>query len=190
MGAIAGKAVSQGLGPVLNPLDKAAKTGKTKPEPKVKDSANKKDWSDGDANRTKPAVSTASTGSSDGGFPVFGPATAGAGMPAASGGVTRQNRPSRSSVAPLGEESMSAPAVAPVPPPIPVHHASRAEVSAIQPGASRSDVMAKLGPPASLVTIPDEGHLVETFKYVSGNSWVGTVRLDNGSVVSVDSPQQ
>jgi hypothetical protein len=186
MGAIAGKAVTQGLGSIGNPLDKAAKTGKVKAEPK--NSAPRKDWSDGgDANRSK---TQATAGASDASFPVFGPATAGAGMPASVGGVTRRNRAVQPIATTLTDESTSAPLFAPVPPPIPVHRASREEVVAIQPGTARGEVIAKLGPPASMVTIPDEGHLLETFKYVSGSSWVGTVRLDNGAVVKVDSPQQ
>jgi hypothetical protein len=186
LGALAGKAVSDGLGATLTTVKKAAAD---KPVKVPKDSAKKKDWSDGDANRAKPPISTPSAGSSGSSFPVFGPATASAGMPASSGGVTRQNRPIRSNAASLEPESASAPAFVPVPAPI-VHHASREEVAAIQAGTPRSDVIAKLGPPASLVTIPDEGHLLETLKYVSANSWVGTVRIDNGSVVRVDSPQQ
>jgi hypothetical protein len=177
MGALAGKSVSQGLGAALTALDKAAaKTAKAKPaEPKTKEVTG------GESSSVKP-VST--TGTSAASFPAYGQATAGDGMPASSGGVTRQNRPV-AQYQPAAE-----PLAPPVPPPPPVHYTSREEVTAIQAGTSRGDVIAKLGPPASMVTIPDEGHLVETFKYISGNNWIGTVRLDNGSVVKVDSPQQ
>ena len=180
VGALAGKPLGQSLGKILGNVEKTtAKAAKAKPEvPKTKEAA------DGEASRSK-ATSAGSTSS----YPAFGPATASAGMPASSGGVTRQNRPSRTNTAALAEQSASDPLVAPVPPPIPVHHTSREEVVGIQPGTVRSDVLAKLGPPSSLVTIPDDGHLLEIMKYVSGNRWLGTVRLDNGSVVRVDSAQ-
>lgn len=165
-GALAGKPMSDSLGKIFGKVDQTtAKAAKPKP-----DAPKAKDVTGGEASRT---------------VPVFGAATASVGMPASSGGVTRQNRPIRLSAA----ESQAQPVVALVPAPIPVHHASQAEVLAIQTGTARNEVLAKLGPPASMVTIPDEGHMLEIFKYVSGSHWLGTVRLDNGAVVRVDSAQ-
>lgn len=186
MGALAGKSVSQGLGKVLNKVETTtAKAAKAKP-----DTSKTKESSPAAASRTTAStsgsISTPGSGGSSS-FQGYGSATSSEGMPASSGGVTRHNRPLRQ--APT-EEAASEGAVAPVPPPIPVHHASLEEVVAIQPGTTRRVVLAKLGPPASMVTIPDDGHLLETFKYVSGSNWIGTVRLDNGSVVKVDSAAQ
>jgi len=61
------------------------------------------------------------------------------------------------------------------------------EVAGIQVGASEQDVLAALGVPASRVTIPDDdGHLRESFQYWANGSQLGTIRLDNGSVISVE----
>ena len=60
------------------------------------------------------------------------------------------------------------------------------DVAKIEVGASGSDMRATLGQPASTVTIPgDGGHLLEICQYWANGGPVGTVRLDNGRVVSV-----
>jgi hypothetical protein len=175
MGALAGKPVGDSIGKIFGNVDKAAaKAAKAKPE-----TVKPREHAEDEANRSKGA--TAGFGSGFG----FGPATSGAGMPASGGGVTRQNRPAH----PTAESLVREPEAAPLPPPVPVHVTTQEEVSAIQAGTVRRDVLAKLGPAASMVTIPDEGHLLEIFKYTSGGRWLGTVRMDNGAVVSVDSAQ-
>jgi hypothetical protein len=69
----------------------------------------------------------------------------------------------------------------PAPPPPP----SPEDFAKLKEGSARQDVLAALGTPASHITIPDEGHLLETMTYYDGNRQIGTVRLDNGLVVSV-----
>ena len=64
------------------------------------------------------------------------------------------------------------------------------EFATIQLGASEQDVIAKLGQPESKVTIPDDGHLVQICQYWSKGKQIGTVRLDNGQVVNVESHTQ
>ena len=59
------------------------------------------------------------------------------------------------------------------------------ELAAIQVGASEHELVSALGPAESTVTIPDEGHLVQICQYWSRGKQLGTVRLDNGQVVSV-----
>ena len=81
----------------------------------------------------------------------------------------------------------AAPAPAPAPPAPPA--LSAAEVAAIPAGTTREDLFAKLGRPASRITIPEEGQLRETFHYLAGRELLGTVRLVNGAVVSVE-PQR
>jgi len=49
----------------------------------------------------------------------------------------------------------------------------------------KEDELASLGPAASRVTIPDEGHLREILTYSVNGQRLGTIRLDNGEVVSV-----
>jgi hypothetical protein len=171
MGALAGKPVGDSIGKIFGNVEKATtKAAKAKPE-----TVKPKEHAEDEANRSKGTTAGYGFG--------FGPATSGAGMPASGGGVTRQNRAAR----PTEESLVREPEAAPLPPPVPVHVTTQQEVSAIQAGTVRRDVLAKLGPASSMVTIPDEGHLLEIFKYTSGGRWLGTVRMDNGAVVSVDS---
>lgn len=61
------------------------------------------------------------------------------------------------------------------------------EVSGIQVGASEKDVLATLGVPASHVSVPDDdGHLRESLQYWANGSQLGTIRLDNGVVSTVE----
>jgi hypothetical protein len=53
-------------------------------------------------------------------------------------------------------------------------------------GASESELRMALGVPESKVSIPgDDGHLLEICQYWANGEQVGTVRLDNGRVVTV-----
>ena len=61
------------------------------------------------------------------------------------------------------------------------------ELASIQVGASEKELFTTLGQPESKVTIPDDGHLVEICQYWSKGKQLGTVRLDNGQVVNVES---
>jgi hypothetical protein len=180
MGALAGKPVGASIGKIFGNVDKATtKAAKAKPET-VKPNEHPED----EANRAKGTTGGGTTAGYGSGF-GFGPATPGAGMPASGGGVTRQNRTARAAA----ESPALEPEAAPLPPPVPVHVTTQEEVAAIQAGTVRRDVLAKLGPASSMVTIPDEGHLLEIYKYTSGGRWLGTVRMDNGAVVRVDSAQ-
>jgi hypothetical protein len=64
------------------------------------------------------------------------------------------------------------------------------ELASIQVGASEQDMISKLGQPESKVTIPDDGHMLQTCQYWSKGKQLGTVRLDNGQVVNVESRTQ
>jgi hypothetical protein len=60
------------------------------------------------------------------------------------------------------------------------------EVASIKVGATASELRAALGVPESRVSIPgDDGHLLEICQYWAKGEPVGTIRLDNGRVVSV-----
>lgn len=81
-----------------------------------------------------------------------------------------------------GTEAPIAPAVAE---PL-VKEPSVEEIAAIQVGATSNELQAALGAPESRVSIPDDdGHLREICQYWSKGQALGTVRLDNGRVVSV-----
>lgn len=76
-----------------------------------------------------------------------------------------------------------APVVAPPPPP-PPPQATPADLKKIAVGENRQDIL-KLGFPAIHITMYDNGHMLETFRFVSDSSDVGVVRLTDGTVSSV-----
>jgi hypothetical protein len=60
------------------------------------------------------------------------------------------------------------------------------DVASIKVGASASELRALLGAPESRVSIPgDDGHLLEICQYWAKGEPLGTIRLDNGRVISV-----
>jgi hypothetical protein len=79
------------------------------------------------------------------------------------------------------------PTVQAVPPGPPQKNLTGEEFTLIRVGSSEKEVLAVLGPPSSQIVVPDDdGHLRETFQYwVKGNP-MGTVRLDNGRVVQIE----
>ena len=77
---------------------------------------------------------------------------------------------------------MPAPIPPPPPPPPPV--ATAADLRAIVVGTHREDVL-KLGVPAARITMYDDGHLIEIFRYMARDINLGVVRLSDGTVASV-----
>src|SRR5262249_51208337 len=63
--------------------------------------------------------------------------------------------------------------------------ATRESLQGIAKGASRDEVLSA-GQPASRITMFDGGHLVEIYGYSNSERTLGTVRLSDGSVSSVD----
>ena len=72
--------------------------------------------------------------------------------------------------------------VAPPPPPPPV---TPEDLLALTVGQAREEVL-KLGQPASRITMFEDGHLLEIYRYMSGDITFGVVRLENGAVSQVD----
>ena len=70
--------------------------------------------------------------------------------------------------------------IAPPPPPV----ATAADLRTIVVGSRRSE-LAKLGLPAARITMYDDGHLIEVFRYMSNDTRIGVVRLSDGTVSSV-----
>jgi hypothetical protein len=68
----------------------------------------------------------------------------------------------------------------------PVKQPSIEDIAGVKVGASSSELRETLGAPESTVSIPgDDGHLLEIRQYWAKGEPVGTIRLDNGRVVSV-----
>jgi len=167
VGGVAGKKVSDGITSVLQKVDgvtsKAAKTAKA-PE----------------------AAVAKATGDSPKGSTV---------LQVGSGAVIKDH----SLVPPPPPVRRAAAAVPPPPPsPLPVAPALIQPVPVLPPppqvtpddlktlasGTARRDVL-KMGAPASRITMYDEGHLVEIYRYQSRDTTFGVVRLSDGSVSSV-----
>jgi hypothetical protein len=84
------------------------------------------------------------------------------------------------------------PAVAPPPPAVltpvfvpPPPPQATAEVLRTVAGGTPRDEVLKLGAPSSRVTMFDDGHLVEIYRYQSRDTTFGVVRLSDGSVSNV-----
>jgi hypothetical protein len=59
-----------------------------------------------------------------------------------------------------------------------------AELKDVEQGTSREDLL-KLGAPVSRITMFDDGHMLEIFRYASGDFTFGAVRLTDGVVTKV-----
>ena len=94
-----------------------------------------------------------------------------------------------SSTAPAAPAAETAPVVAV--PEVVVKEPTAEEFASVKVGATDKDMIALLGPPSSRLAIPDDdGHLRETCQYWSKGKPLGTIRLDNGQVVTVEASNQ
>jgi hypothetical protein len=73
--------------------------------------------------------------------------------------------------------------VAPTLPPPP--EMSPQNLKTVATGMSRADLL-RLGAPASKITMDEDGHTVEIYSYRQQGQKIGTVRLNNGAVASVE----
>jgi hypothetical protein len=56
----------------------------------------------------------------------------------------------------------------------------------IQTGASRADVFAKLGPPAYIIAIPDNGHYFQRCRFRFGAENVAAIEFRDGIASAID----
>ena len=84
-------------------------------------------------------------------------------------------------IAPPAPEVVLTPVLVLPPPP----QATPADLKTLASGSSREEVL-KLGMPSSRITMFDDGHLVEIFRYQTREATFGVVRLSDGSVSSVE----
>lgn len=82
---------------------------------------------------------------------------------------------------------VAAPVVVPEPP---RKEPTQEQLASVKVGATASEVLSVLGPPESRVTIPDDGHLLEICQYWAKGKQLGTIRLDNGQVITVETKSQ
>jgi len=74
--------------------------------------------------------------------------------------------------------------VAPVPPPPAPPVVTAEDIQKVSLGMQRGQLL-KLGAPASRITMFDDGHLVEIYRYMTKDTTLGVVRLTDGSVSSI-----
>ena len=173
--AAAGAAIGVGAGKVLSStidsvLGKAAEAAS---KPAGKPVAPKKENSQPTAAKSSPASPGQDLG--------FGPTAIGA------SGEPRRARRRAGQESPVFAPSLtSSEPTAVVRPTEPVERLLSAnDFDQIKVGEPEEQVLAALGPAASHITIPEEGHLLEILSYRTHGERVGTVRVDNGQVASV-----
>jgi hypothetical protein len=183
IGTAAGKPLGTTLGRIFNEADKTAATAAT---PKTTKPVTTKSApvAAPEVERSATVVITASGPSAGGGG---GEGTAGGGS-GHSALVAR--RASRHREAPVEAAPVAAAPITSVLEPVNalpvVKEPTAQDLATIHVGTTTSELHAALGTPESKVTIPDDdGHLLEICQYWAKGEPLGTVRLDNGRVVSI-----
>jgi hypothetical protein len=62
------------------------------------------------------------------------------------------------------------------------------QVGEIVMGATRNEVVSKLGNPASAISMSEDGRFLESLRYEWKGNWTGTIRLADGRVTRIDQP--
>lgn len=178
IGTAAGKPLGTSLGKIFSDVDKSSSTAATpktakpvasKPAPVAAPDA---------AHAAAPAPVIALAGGDD------SPAGGGGTSSSSSSSSRRVGHRKQPELAPVAAEPI-APVTPIVAEPV-VKEPTVQDVASIKVGATASELRATLGPPESKVSIPDDdGHLLEICQYWSKGEQIGTIRLDNGRVVSV-----
>jgi hypothetical protein len=172
IGTAAGKPLGTTLGKMFGDVDKSASTAAT-------------------AKAAKPivvksAVAAPSVAAEHSATVVIAPsAGAGAGEGATGGGGA--HRLARHKELPVEQQPAETAPLAPIVISEPVFKEPNAQdLANVRVGTSANEMRALLGVPESKVSIPDDdGHLLEICQYWAKGEQLGTIRLDNGRVVSV-----
>jgi len=90
---------------------------------------------------------------------------------------------------PAPEEAAPAPLVLKFDPPEKLPETPLDALAAITVGMKQEDVAQKLGPPLSKVSIPEDGQLIETYRYNTVDGKISIVRFSNGAVTEILPPQ-
>jgi hypothetical protein len=171
IGTAAGKPLGTALGKVFGDVDKSTSTAATPKTAKpivVKPA---------ETTAHAPVAPTASVGGGDSSV------GSGGGDGSSHRAVRRRERVVDADVV---APAPATPIVAPVAVQIVVKEPTVEEVASIKVGTTSGELRAALGAPESRVSIPgDDGHLLEICQYWAKGEAVGTVRLDNGRVISV-----
>jgi len=166
VGGVAGKKVSDGLTKIFNKVDKqtqtAAKSGNS---------------------AKKPSASAAEHHQDDTSAPLL---EVGPGVP--KGDISNVPPPPPIRHAFVHKPAPPPPPVeveaAPPPPPPPPPAVTSADLKTVTSGMSRAAVL-KMGEPAARISMVENGHLLEIYRYQRHDTTLGEVRLTDGSVSNV-----
>jgi hypothetical protein len=178
VGGVAGKKVSDGLTAIFEKVDQHTQKA-------AKGAAPAQATAPGRGKDASKSASAPASASSNDNEPLF---EVGPGVPKQRASVPPPPPPVHHAVA--HHKTLRLPPARRVPVPIiptegeQVVQISLAELKTVTAGMSRSDVL-RLGTPAARVTMYDDGHLVEIYRYLERDTNLGTVRLTDGSVSSV-----
>jgi hypothetical protein len=174
IGTAAGKPLGTALGKVFGDVDKSASTAAT---PKTAKPIVVKPT---ETTAHAPVAPTAFAGGGDGAAGSVGSSGGGVSSHRA---VRRRERVVDAEVLP---PAPATPVMVPVAAQVVVREPTTEEMASIKVGTTSSELRDMLGMPESRVSIPgDDGHLLEICQYWAKGEPVGTVRLDNGRVISV-----
>ena len=175
-GGVAGKKVSQGLTSVFGKVTKEVERASSDVAPR----------------KTTSAPSAGSVAPGNAPLMEVGPGipkkASAPEKPRISGGVPLPPPPVRRAAAtePPARPMPVEPVV--VPPPtfqVKPPQVTQEDLQQLAQGTAREDVL-RLGSPAYRVTMFDDGHLMELFRYASRDVMIGHVRLTDGKVTSID----
>ncbi|MBV9770260.1 MAG: hypothetical protein JOZ32_11865 [Bryobacterales bacterium] len=149
--------------------------------------ANAQDGSDASGSGAKKSKAAKSNVKYDGSLFENGPPLAHSGAHHSASHATKEaeTAPEPAPVEPPAQVPV-VPTVQAVPPGPPQKNLTGEEFARLHVGSTEKEVLAVLGPPSSRVIVPDDDHLRESFQYWSKGRPVGTVRLDNGRVVQIE----
>jgi hypothetical protein len=181
IGTAAGKPLGTALGKVFGDVDKTASTAVT---PKTTKPAAAKPAAEAKPETVVPAATIAIAPAGGGGGEV---AAGGGGGGVIKGGLAHPTARHREAPVEAQAQPVEAAPLAPIVLTEPVFKEPTVQdVANIRVGASANEMRALLGAPESKVSIPDDdGHLLEICQYWAKGEQLGTIRLDNGRVVSV-----
>jgi len=171
IGTAAGKPLSNAITKIFGQVDSAAQNAAKNPSKPLTKTTTETPAAKVPALGTPTASGPAAAGDSSHGQPSTG---------------SRRRAP-RSESAAYGPVVAQPFAIVPVEPP--AKQATAEELALIKIGTTEKDLIAALGPPTSRITIPDEGHMLETYQYRANGKPLATIRLDNGQVVTIEPSQ-
>ena len=176
IGTAAGKPLGTSLGKIFGDVDKTTSTATTSKSTKpivVKSAAPTP--AEGTVHTATVVIAPSGSG---------GEGAAGGGSGAGNGASSRRSA-HRSELPPQPEPVTAEPAPIVIQAPV-FKEPTAQDIANIHVGVTSSELHALFGAPESKVSIPeDDGHLLEICQYWAKGEQVGTVRLENGRVVSV-----